>query len=227
MAKSRFDSAQDMIIKREIDRVNRQIKQAFTKLGAESRLAQQYATLLQGSVNKVDPDSLLNRMTLDRRTGETKPLIRLDKNGIPQISTGKSAISEFRDVTEMQKKLKLLGKQQTVQAAQKAMIESYKKRTGQEVKTRAEQRAAVASEVNRYLTTQQIFNNQLLELYKIREKRGGVELKAIEDVRKLSKGRWTSDTELRAMQALVEKAIREDGGDAAASSEDVFAKNQW
>lgn len=227
MAKSRFESAQDMIIKREIDRVNRQIKQAFTKLGAESRLAQQYATLLQGSVNKVDPDSLLNRMTLDRRTGETKPLIRLNDQGIPQISTGKSAIAEFRDVTEMQKKLKLLGKQQTVQAAQKAMIESYKKRTGQEVKTRAEQRAAVASEVNRYLTTQQIFNNQLLELYKIREKSGGVELRAIEDVRKLSKGRWTSDTELRAMQALVEKAIKEDGGAAAASSEDVFAKNQW
>ncbi len=227
MAKSRFESAQDMIIKREIDRVNRQIKQAYTKLGAESRLAQQYATLLQGSVNKVDPDSLLNRMTLDRRTGETKPLIRLNDQGIPQISTGKSAIAEFRDVTEMQKKLKLLGRQQTVQAAQKAMIESYKNRTGQEVKTRAEQREAVASEVNRYLTTQQIFNNQLLELYKIREKRGGVELRAIEDVRKLSKGRWTSDTELRAMQALVEKAIREDGGAAAASSEDVFAKNQW
>lgn len=227
MAKSRFDSAQDMIIKREIDRVNRQIKQAFTKLGAESRLAQQYATLLQGSINKVDPDSLLSRMTLDRRTGQTKPLIRLNDQGIPQISTGKAAIAEFRDVTEMQKKLKLLGKQQTVQAAQRAMIESYKNRTGQDVKTRAEQRAAVESEVNRYLTTQQIFNNQLLELYKIREKRGGVELRAIEDVRKLSKGRWTSDTEMRAMQALVEKAIKEDGGAAAASSEDVFAKNQW
>lgn len=227
MAKSRFADAQEMIIKREIDRINRQIRQAFTKLGAESRLAQQYATLLQGSVNKVDPDSLLSRMTLDRRTGETKPLIRLTDQGIPQISTGKAAIGEFRNITEMQKKLKLLGKQQTVQAAQKAMIESYKKRTGQDVKTRAEQRAAVESEVKRYLSTQEIFNNQLLELYKIRERRGGVELRAIEDVRKLSKGRWTSDTELRAMQALVEKAIREDGGDAAASSEDVFAKNQW
>ena len=227
MAKSRFESAQDMIIKREIDRVNRQIKQAFTKLGAESRLAKQYGTLIMGSEKGISEDSLLNRYTLDRRTGQQKPLIRLDKNGIPQISTGKSAIAEFRDITEMQKKLRLLGKQQTVQAAKKAMIESYKKRTGQEVKTRAEQRAAVASEVTRYLSTQQIFNNQLMELYKIREKRGGVGLKAIEDVRKLSKGRWTSDTELRAMQALVEKAIKEDGGAAAASSEDVFAKNQW
>lgn len=224
MAKSRFESAQDMIIKREIDRVNRQIKQAFTKLGAESRLAQQYATLLQGSVNKVDPDSLLNRMTLDRRTGETKPLIRLDKNGIPQISTGKSAIAEFRDITEMQKKLRLLGRQQTVQAAQKAMIRAYEKQSGMKVRTRAEKQEAIASELKRYQSSQTIFNGQLMQLYEIRKRRG-IELQAIQDIKKISKGRWTSDEELKAMQEIAQKAIDEDGG--AAAEGDVFAKNQW
>lgn len=224
MAKSRFDSAQDMIIKREIDRVNRQIKQAFTKLGSESRLAKQYGTLIMGSEKGVAEDSLLNRYTLDRRTGQQKPLIRLDKNGIPQISTGKSAIAEFRDITEMQKKLRLLGRQQTVQAAQKAMIKAYEKQSGMTVKTRAEQRAAIASEVERYQTSQTIFNGQLMELYKIRERRG-IELKAIQDIQKISKGRWTSDAELKAMEEIAKKAIEEDGG--AAADGDVFGKNQW
>jgi len=224
MAKSRFESAQDMIIKREIDRVNRQIKQAFTKLGAESRLAKQYGTLIMGSEKGVAEDSLLNRYTLDRRTGQQKPLIRLNDQGIPQISTGKSAIAEFRDITEMQKKLRLLGRQQTVQAAQKAMIKAYEKQTGITVKTRAEQRAAIASEVERYQTSQNIFNGQLMELYKIRERRG-IELKAIQDIEKISKGRWTSDAELKAMEEIAKKAIEEDGG--APADGDVFGKHQW
>lgn len=224
MTKSRFADAQEMIIKREIDRVNRQIKQAFTKLGAESRLAKQYGTLIMGSEKGVTEDSLLNRYTLDRRTGQQKPLIRLNDQGIPQISTGRSAIAEFRDITEMQKKLRLLGRQQTVQATQKAMIKAYEKQSGRKVKTRAEQRAAIASEVERYQTSQTIFNGQLMELYKIRERRG-IELKAIQDIAKISKGRWTSDAELKAMEEIAKKAIEEDGG--AAADGDVFGKNQW
>lgn len=224
MAKSRFDSAQDMIIKREIDRINRQIKQAFTKMGSESRLAKQYGTLIMGSEKEIAEDSLLNRYTLDRRTGQQKPLIRLNKNGIPQISTGKSAIAEFRDITEMQKKLRLLGRQQTVQAAQKAMIKAYEKQSGMKVRTKAEQREAIASELKRYQSSQTIFNGQLMQLYEIRKRRG-IELQAIQDIKKISKGRWTSDEELKAMQEIAEKAIEEDGG--AAAEGDVFAKNQW
>lgn len=224
MAKSRFDSAQDMIIKREIDRINRQIKQAFTKLGSESRLAKQYATLIMGSEIDVAEDSLLKRYTLDRRTGQQKPLIRLDKNDIPQISTGKSAIAEFRDITEMQKKLRLLGRQQTVQASQKAMIRAYEKQSGMKVRTRAEKQEAIASELKRYQSSQTIFNGQLMQLYEIRKRRG-IELQAIQDIKKISKGRWTSDEELKAMQEIAQKAIDEDGG--AAAEGDVFAKNQW
>lgn len=225
MAKSRFADAQEWMIKREIDRVNRQIKQAFTKLGAESRLAKQYAVLLQGSETKPTEDSLLNRMVMDHRTGEMRPLIRLTAGDIPQISTGKAAIGEFRDITEMRKKLNLLGRQQTVQAAQKAMIKAYERKTGQKVKTRKEQKEAIEAEVSSYKTAETTFNSQMFELYEIRKRRG-IELQAIQDIRKLSKGRWTSDTELRAMQAIAEKAIREDGG-AAVDEDDVFAKNQW
>lgn len=225
MAKSRFADAQEWMIKREIDRVNRQIKQAFTRLGAESRLAKQYAVLLQGSETKPMEDSLLNRMVMDRRTGEMRPLIRLAAGDIPQISTGKAAIGEFRDITEMRKKLNLLGRQQTVQAAQKAMIKAYERKTGQKVRTRKEQQEAIEAEVSSYKTAEATFNSQMFELYEIRKRRG-VELQAIQDIRKLSKGRWTSDAELRAMQAIAEKAIREDGG-AAVDEEDVFARNQW
>ena len=45
-------TGKELEVKREIDRINRQIRQAFTKLGADSRLAQQYETLLYGGEKK-------------------------------------------------------------------------------------------------------------------------------------------------------------------------------
>lgn len=223
MAKSRFSSAEEWNIKREIDRINRQIRQAFTKLGEDSRLAQQYTTLLQGSYQKVEPGSL-TALTVPK-DGKRVPVVRLTQAGIPQIGTGKAVLQEFAKA-DMQKKLKRLSNQQTVSAAQKAMIAAFEKKTGQEVKTRAEKKAAIASEVKAYRTSESIFDSQLKELYKIRDKRG-IELKAIQDVKKISKGRWTSEGELAAMKKIVADAIRADGGEEAEEGQDVFGKNQW
>lgn len=223
MAKSRFSSAEEWNIKREIDRINRQIRQAFTKLGEDSRLAQQYTTLLQGSYQKVEPGSLTD-LTIPK-DGKRVPVVRLTEAGIPQIGTGKAVLKEFAKA-DMQKKLKRLSNQQTVSAAQKAMIAAFEKKTGQHVKTRQEKKAAIASEVNAYRTSESIFDSQLKELYKIRDRRG-IELKAIQDVKKITKGRWTSEGELAAMKKIVADAIREDGGAEAEEGQDVFGKNQW
>lgn len=223
MAKSRFSSAEEWNTKREIDRINRQIRQAFTKLGEDSRLAQQYTTLLQGSYDRVEQGSLTSLMA--SKDGKKVPVVRLTESGIPQIGTGKAVLQEFAKA-DMQKQLKRLSNQQTVAAAQKAMIAAYEKKTGQTVKTRQEKYAAIRSEVTAYRTSEAIFDRQLKELYKIRDRRG-IELKAIEDVKKISKGRWTSEGELAAMKRIVSDAIRADGGEEAEEGQDVFGKNQW
>lgn len=112
MAKSRFESAEQWNTKREIDRINRQIKQAYTKFGADSRLAKQYETILQ---------------------------------------------------------------------------------------------------------------DYLSQLYEY-EKKNGVKLQAVQKIKDLSKGRWTSHGELAAMIATAKNAIIEENKKIV---EDVFSQNQW
>lgn len=209
-------SGKELEIKREIDRINRQIRQAYTKLGADSRLAQQYETLLYGGQQRKGE-------TISDMRGKGFEGVRYTKEGIPQISASKAAIWDFANVTAYEKQLKILGKQQTVQAAQSAMIKAYEKRTGITVKGRAATKAALQAENERYAETEKAFRGQLAKLYEIERKRG-VRLKAHEDIKALSKGRWTSDTDFAKMQAIVEKAIEDENAEII---RDKFGENQW
>lgn len=223
MAKSRFENAEQWNTKREIDRINRQIKQAYTKFGADSRLAKQYQTILQGSESRILRDSLANQTALNRRKGTTEPLVRYTKEGIPQISTGKSALSEFTNISSMQAQLKNLGRMQTVQTAQRQMIQAYEKRTGQKVTGRGGKLQAIQSELQQYQTAETLLKDYLTQLYEY-EKKHGVKLQAVQEIRKLSKGRWTSQGELAAMIATARNAIRAESKEII---EDVFSQNQW
>lgn len=223
MAKSRFESAEQWNTKREIDRINRQIKQAFTKFGADSRLAKQYATILQGSEKSILRDSLANQTALNMRTGLTEPIIRYTKDGIPQISTGKATLSEFTKISSMQSQLQNLGRMQTVQTAQRHMIEAYEQRTGQKAKGRAGKEIAIREELKRYQTDEALLRDYLSQLYEY-EKKNGVKLQAVQKIKDLSKGRWTSQGELAAMIATAKNAIIEENKKIV---DDVFSQNQW
>ena len=206
----------ELAVKREIDRINRQIRQAYTKLGKESRLAQQYETLLYGGEKP-------RGETIAQMRGKGFEGVRYTKEGIPQISSSKAAIWDFANITAFEKQLKILGKQQTVQQAQKAMIKAYEARTGQTVKGRTATKAAVQQEIERYNQTEKAFTGQLAKLYEIERKRG-VRLKAHEDIKQLSKGRWTSDNDLLKMQEIVQKAIEDENAEII---RDKFGENQW
>lgn len=229
MAKSRFESAEEWLLKREIDRVNRQIKQAYMKLGSESRLAKQYATILQGSETKPARDSLVTRHALNRRTGKTELLVRFTKEGIPQISTGKASLMEFQTITAMQKQLKMLSKMQTVQTAQKQMIAAYETRKGLErgtLKTRMQKKQAIYEELEEYRQSESFRENFMNRLYEY-ERKHGVKLKAVQDIKNTSKGRWTSKEELQQMKDVAEKAWEQIQSERAEIIEDVFGQNQW
>lgn len=208
-------TGKELAVKREIDRINRQIRQAFTKFGKESRLAQQYETLLYGGNRGGE--------TVSQMRGKGFEGVRYTKEGIPQISASKGAIWDFANISAYEKQLKILGKQQTVKGTQQAMIKAFEKRTGQTVKGRAATRAALEEETKRYQETEKTFTAQLAKLYEIERKRG-VKLKAHEDIKALSKGRRTSDSDMQKMQEIVQKAIEDENAEII---KDKFGENQW
>ena len=223
MAKSRFDNADQWQTKREIDRINRQIKQAFTKFGADSRLARQYIVLLQGSETRMLEGSISKLRALNRRTGQTESILRYTKDGIPQISTGKTTLNEFTNITSMQNQLKNLGRMQTVQTAQRQMIEAYEQRTGKKVKGRAGKEIAISEELKQYKTDEVILRDYLSQLYEY-ERKNGVKLQSVQEIKELSKGRWTSSGELAAMIKTAQNDIRNEKKQIV---EDIFSLNQW
>lgn len=208
-------TGKELEIKREIDRINRQIRQAYTKLGKESRLFMQYDTLLYGGIRGGE--------SVSHMRGKGFEGVRYTKEGIPQISVSKAAIWDFANISAYQKQLKILGKQQTVQAAQKAMVKAYETRTGQQVKGRQATQAALQDELERYTESEKAFSGQLAKLYEIEKKRG-VRLKAHDDIKALSKGRWTSAEDLQKMREIVEKAIEDENAEIV---RDKFGENQW
>ncbi len=223
MAKSRFENAEQWETKREIDRINRQIKQAFTKFGADSRLAKQYITILQGSEKRMLEGSISKTRALNLRTGQSEPIMRYTKDGIPQISTGKATLREFSSISQMQGMLKNLGRMQTVQTAQRQMIEAYEQRTGQKVKGRAGKEIAIREELKQYQTDEVLLRDYLSQLYEY-ERKNGVKLKAVQEIKDTSKGRWTSRGELAAMITTAQNAVRAEKKEII---EDVFSQNQW
>ena len=223
MAKSRYENAEQWQTKREIDRINRQIKQAFTKFGADSRLAMQYTTILQGSENRMLEGSIAKTRAINMRTGQSEPILRYTADGIPQISTGKATINEFTKISSMQTQLKNLGRMQTVQTAQRQMIQAYEQRTGQKVKGRAGKEFAISEELEQYRTDETVLRDYLSQLYEY-ERKNGVKLKAVQEIKDMSKGRWTSQGELSAMIATARNAIRAENKQIV---DDVFSQNQW
>lgn len=204
-------------IDRELSRINRQIRQAFTKLGKDSRLAQQYETLLyskqSGSKHGKDKTA----------PASYKDLVRYDKNGVPQLSRSKSSIRLVQTGGAAQAIINL-GRMQTVQQAEAAMIKAFEKRTGQKVKGAKSKRAAVKDEAEHYLKIGSRLQGALHELYRIEQDRG-VKFKSHDDIKKLSKGRWTSEKDLQEMISIAEKTVAD--AEKGITSEATEVVNQF
>lgn len=194
---------EQLAIDRELKRINAQIKAAYTKLGAESRLARQYESIMMPGTKQ--RDRLVDKQVNIR--GVQQPLIQY-KNGIPQISRSKAAINAIQ-TTPLANDIMQLGRMQTVQAAQKAMIRAYEKRTGQEVKTKAEKAAAIAAEMSEYKTAEKTFAETMQKIYAIEERRG-IRFKSHDQIKAMSKGYWTSKETLSEMQQLADKILADE-----------------
>lgn len=185
-------------IDRELNRINRQIRQAFKKLGRESRLAQQYETILytKGKGGRKDTTA----------PAQYQDLVRYDKNGVPQLARSKKAIGLVQHGGAANAIMQL-GRMQTVKEAEAAMIKAYEKRTGQTVKGAASKRAAVQEEAQHYQKIGSRLEGALHELYRIEEERG-VKFRNHDEIKKLSKGRWTSEEDLQKMVEMAEQTVQ-------------------
>lgn len=191
-------------IDRELNRINSQIRQAYKQLGADSRLAKQYETLLTGysetgrNVNKNAP----------MQQGGEKSMLRYNKAGIPQLSRTAAHIRAIQ-AGALANSIMQLGRMQTVAQAKKATIAAYEKRTGEKVKGAKNRQAAFEAEMDRYQKMQGRFGAALAEMYKIERERG-VRFKNHNEIKKLSKGRWTSDENFSKMIELAEATVADE-----------------
>lgn len=191
-------TAEQKAIDREINRINRQIRKAFETFGVQSRMAQQYETLLYSNGKSKKRDSAAPALYTD--------MVRYTKAGVPQLSRSAKSIKMIQSGTAANAIMQL-GRMQTVQAAQKAMAAAYEKRTGQKIKTRAEMKEAVQAEINLYQTTQGALGRALAEMYRIERERG-IKFKGHEQIKAMSKGRWTSQETLQEMAKIAEETIQ-------------------
>lgn len=195
-------TTEQLTIDRELNRINRQIREAFKQFGSESKLAKQYETLLYGRNARTGRETDRNAPA-----AQYHDMIRYTKEGIPQLSRSQTNISRIQSGAVANAILQL-GRVQTVAAAKQAMIKAYEKRTGTKVKGRAAA-AAIKEEVKRYYELENGLSRALTEMYKI-ERQRGIQFQNHDEIRKLSKGRWTSEKELSEMLRLAQEAVQDE-----------------
>lgn len=188
-------------IDNEIKRINRQITQAAKVFGKDSRLYQQYETLLFPKSGAGIGQGVIFQ-------GEKAQFMtRENKQGVIQISRSKRAIEQIEMISQFQKNLQQLSKMQTVQKTKEKIIEKYQERTGIELKTAAEKKAALQEELDNYRILQDKLFNKLQAIYALENQMGGMKSKGHTMIDSISKGHWTSTKELEQMIDIAEKTL--------------------
>lgn len=193
MARWKGITAEELIILREVEKINYQIRQAASQLGTNSRLYQQYESIL----------------TPRKRPGLTHGLMAAhNKAGVLQLSIKKKDIKQYV-LGSYARDLKQLGKMPTIGQVKQEMIKAYETRTGEKIKTRAERKAAYEKEKS---YDQGLFDQltELLGRYYELEKKLGVEFVSHQKLRDLSKGIFTSQDDLKEMLRIVTEELEKE-----------------
>lgn len=190
MARWKGMTAEQLLIKREIDRINRQIRQAAAIFGTESGLYKHYLTVIA-------PKSTISF---------GHDMVRENAAGVIQLSVSKKAIIEMQNYTQYSKRLKQLGKIPTVQATRQQYIRSYEARTGEKVKSRSEQEKAITSVREEMKSLFYDVGDLLREYYEL-ERKYGSRFASHDQIKALSKGYNSSLADLQAMKEKLEATI--------------------
>lgn len=183
-------TADQLLIKREIDRINRQIRQAAAVFGTESGLYKHYLTVIA-------PNSQISF---------GHDMVRENAQGIIQLSVSRKSIVQMQMYTQYGKRLQQLGKIPTVQATRQQYVKSYEERTGKKVKGRSEREKAIQSVHEELRGLFYDVSSLLEEYYKLEKKEGGRFINH-DKLKKLTKGHKSGIKTLQKMKDILEKTI--------------------
>lgn len=209
MAKWKGITADELIMLRQIERINFQLRSAAKEFGMHSRLYGQYENMLTSTRKNTLADAGLLRET---------------KSGVLQLRVGQKAIREYTSYSAYGKAINRLLKVQTVGATKKAMIAAYTARTKIQVKTRAEKQAAFESEkkLDNYLFAQ--LDRVLYQYYKLEDEYGmGREFTSHDKLRGLSMGYWSSQDDLQRMLKIANDELQKQEHKIKKQYEDYLA----
>lgn len=190
MARWKGMTAEQLLIKREIDRINRQIRQAAAVFGTESGLYKHYLTLIA-------PHSKISF---------GHDMVRENAAGVIQLSVSKHSIIEFEQYTQYSMRLKMLGKVPTVQATRQQYIKAYEEKYETKVKTRSEQEKAITDIREELKGLFYDVGNALHEMYEL-EKEYGAKFVSHKEIAALSKGYRSCKADLQAMKKRLDAII--------------------
>lgn len=194
MAKWKGITAPELIMLRQIERINYQLRQVVKEFGMDSRIYNQYENMLTSTRKNTLADA---------------GLIRETSTGVLQLRADKRAIREYMDYTAYEKSVDRLLKMQTVGQVKQAMIDAYHARTKIDVKTRAERKAAFESEKRLDAHLFKELDRILYQYYKLEDDIGnGRELASHDQLRAISTGFWSSHEDLQEMLRIANAELQ-------------------
>lgn len=194
MAKWKGITADQLIVLRQIERVNYQLRAIAKEFGTESRLYKHYE----------------NFLTSARKNSLAEgDMLRETKEGVLQLRADKRSVIDYQ-YTAYQKALNRLSRFQTVGQRKQQMLAAYQKRTGKDLTdaTRKMIRAAYEEEKGFEKEVYETVNDTLFRYYELEKKvANGKEFISHDDLRRLSKGSHTSGDDLKEMLRIAKEEL--------------------
>lgn len=193
MSKWKGITADELIVLRQIERINFQLRSIAKEFGTNSRLYKHYENFLTST---------------GKNTLVEGGLLRETSSGVLQLRADRRSIVEYQ-YTAYQKALNRVGRFQTVGQRKQQMLRAYEKRKGINLEgaSRSDIRGAYAEEKDFEKTVYETVNDTLYKYYELEKKIGnGKEFVSHDELRKLSKG---SNTLAQDLQKMVDIANEE------------------
>ena len=178
--------------------INRQLVTAAETFGKNHHLYQRYEAIISGYAHE-------NAVKKSHTSLAEGQLTRFNKAGVLQLSRSKADLSQY-DITAYKRVLKQLSRQQKTRTVKKHILQAFTEQTGKTPRTAAEKRAAIAEQLEAERIAGSQFAKVRDRVYEIMEQRG-IRFQAVEDVKAISKGSFTSNKELREMTEIYQRVL--------------------
>lgn len=196
MAKWKGITADELMVLRQIERLNYQLRAIAKEFGQESRLYSHYENFLTSTRKNTLGDAGLLR--------ETK------EGAVLQLRADRKAVREIMTYTQYQKQLNRASKFRTLGEEKQHMLQAYERRTGKSLEKakRKEKQEAYKDEREFEKNVYEKVNDTLYRYYELeKEVADGKEFASHDELRRLSKGSHTDPDDLARMVEIAQAEL--------------------